>query len=675
MMSKNIILILTIVVFINKIYGQTKIDLLPGFECSSPTISIDGNMMCFTSNQKGISKIYEVCKNDSGKWLIPKEIEDINNFSELAKIKDPFLSYDGKRLYYSANFSNSLGGMDIYYSEHKNGKWSTPVNIGRPINSAKDETSPSVSINNKYLYFTRKNENSNIDMNDCGIIYMSGKRNGKWSSPDALPSIINQGCETSSKINFDNRSLIFASVRGEGEKGFDLYYTKILAKGFFGEPQNIGFLNSANQEYAASLSSSGKTIYFTEGTEKKQNIINNGIYKIKVPDKFIFFKQIKIIGKITDLKNIPITADIIVTNVNTSDTVINKNNDGKNGKYILYLSESNNYKIEVFKKGFSYYSFFVNSKDEKINEVVKKDIKLYSNVNLILNVFDAEIFEPLECKITIMDKDSTIIKSKINNPDKGRYNIDFSIGKKYFITVQRKNYLTNYINLDFSSIVQYPEFERDIELHPVKKIVEINVVNDSTNIGLDAEIVITNLDKKETIIKKVSKNKDGKYVVELREGDKYEINVNGPKGFSFYNKKVDMSSDKNTKKLDVRLKPLTAKTKIELNNITFETNSADLNLSSDKELERVVKFLTDNPKIKIEIQAHTDDVGSKKYNQKLSDKRALSVVNYLIDKSIVKDRLIAKGYGETMPLVSNDNEENRAKNRRVELKIVDIKSH
>ena len=133
-MLKKIILILIIAVFINKIYGQTRIDVLPGFECCSPTISIDGNTMYFTSNQKGNFRIYEVCKKDSGKWGTPKEIEEINNFSELANIKEPFLSYDGKRLYFSANFSNSLGGMDIYFSKRENDKWSAPINIGQPIN-------------------------------------------------------------------------------------------------------------------------------------------------------------------------------------------------------------------------------------------------------------------------------------------------------------------------------------------------------------------------------------------------------------------------------------------------------------------------------------------------------------------------------------------------------------
>ena len=77
-----------------------------------------------------------------------------------------------------------------------------------------------------------------------------------------------------------------------------------------------------------------------------------------------------------------------------------------------------------------------------------------------------------------------------------------------------------------------------------------------------------------------------------------------------------------------------------------------------------------NSDISIELSAHTDDIGSDAYNFKLSDQRAASVAEYLITKGIGKKRIISKGYGKTMPLVPNDSDENRAKNRRVELKVI-----
>ena len=114
-------------------------------------------------------------------------------------------------------------------------------------------------------------------------------------------------------------------------------------------------------------------------------------------------------------------------------------------------------------------------------------------------------------------------------------------------------------------------------------------------------------------------------------------------------------------------------TKLELNDINFETNSADLNKSSYVELDRLVKLLIANPQIRIEVSAHTDDVGSKAYNLKLSGRRAESVKVYLFGKDIIADQIISKGYGENKPAyLPYNTDENRAKNRRVELEVIEI---
>jgi outer membrane protein OmpA-like peptidoglycan-associated protein len=79
-----------------------------------------------------------------------------------------------------------------------------------------------------------------------------------------------------------------------------------------------------------------------------------------------------------------------------------------------------------------------------------------------------------------------------------------------------------------------------------------------------------------------------------------------------------------------------------------------------------------NPGMKVEIAAHTDDVGSAAYNAALSNRRAQSAVKFLIEKNIPSDRFVAKGYGESQPIVPNDTEENKAQNRRLVLKILAI---
>ncbi len=99
-------------------------------------------------------------------------------------------------------------------------------------------------------------------------------------------------------------------------------------------------------------------------------------------------------------------------------------------------------------------------------------------------------------------------------------------------------------------------------------------------------------------------------------------------------------------------------------------NKFDLKAESQVELDKVIQLLTENPSVKIEISGHTDNAGKPAANLTLSNNRAKSVVNYLIEKGINTQRLTFKGFGETKPIADNKTEEGKAKNRRTELKII-----
>ncbi|MFO7976790.1 MAG: OmpA family protein [Candidatus Hydrogenedentota bacterium] len=101
--------------------------------------------------------------------------------------------------------------------------------------------------------------------------------------------------------------------------------------------------------------------------------------------------------------------------------------------------------------------------------------------------------------------------------------------------------------------------------------------------------------------------------------------------------------------------------------ILFDYDKASLQKESLEQLEHVVTLLQDNPDLALEVQGHTDDQGSDDYNLELSQRRARTVRSFLLLFGIDEGRLTAKGYGETRPVAPNDGDENRAKNRRVEL--------
>ncbi len=111
-------------------------------------------------------------------------------------------------------------------------------------------------------------------------------------------------------------------------------------------------------------------------------------------------------------------------------------------------------------------------------------------------------------------------------------------------------------------------------------------------------------------------------------------------------------------------------TAVRLNNIFFEYDRAQLQRESYPELDRVVALLKQNAETKVEIDGHTDNQGSEEYNLDLSKRRAQAVVDYLVQHGCSATMLVAKGFGKGTPVASNDTEEGRAKNRRVEFKFV-----
>jgi outer membrane protein OmpA-like peptidoglycan-associated protein len=115
-----------------------------------------------------------------------------------------------------------------------------------------------------------------------------------------------------------------------------------------------------------------------------------------------------------------------------------------------------------------------------------------------------------------------------------------------------------------------------------------------------------------------------------------------------------------------------------LKNIYFGYDSADIRREAAIELNKLIVLLNDNTDLKIEMGSHTDSAASDAYNIQLSQRRAESTVNYLIQKGIDPNRLVAKGYGESKPIARNtnldgsDNPEGRQRNRRTEFKILEI---
>jgi len=160
-------------------------------------------------------------------------------------------------------------------------------------------------------------------------------------------------------------------------------------------------------------------------------------------------------------------------------------------------------------------------------------------------------------------------------------------------------------------------------------------------------------------------------------GKKYKFKVSS-NGYISNEGYVDYSSVTMYKeiKFDVALKEKTVVEVAEepevitLDNIYFDFGKSDIKKESYPELDKIVRLLFNNSGIRIEIYAHTDNVGSDDYNLKLSQARAEAVLDYLVANGIQASRLTAKGFGSTKPIADNNTEQGRQKNRRVEFKII-----
>ena len=197
------------------------------------------------------------------------------------------------------------------------------------------------------------------------------------------------------------------------------------------------------------------------------------------------------------------------------------------------------------------------------------------------------------------------------------------------------------------------------------------VLDTNTKLPLDAEITYENLATGKTVGYARSNATTGEYTITLPVGTNYAFRA-AAENYITISENMDATkiTDYGEMERNLYMAPIEVGQVVRINNIFFETGKADLKPESDLELDKLVSFLQSNQKVIIEINGHTDNVGDDASNFKLSENRAKAVVGYLLTKSISTKQISAKGFGETKPLATNDTEEGRQRNRRVEFVIL-----
>lgn len=511
-------------------------------------------------------------------------------------------------------------------------------NLGVEVNSKFADYAPVISADQSTLIFTSRRESgvSQFKDNDSTYledIYISYKENGKWTKAVLMESVNSAANDASIGLSPDGQMLfIYKDDNGDGN-----IWKSDLVGDQWGAPQKMeeGINTAKSWEPSATITNDGKTLYFV--SDRKGGFGGRDIYRcVRMPD-----------GKWSLPQNLGPT-------INTEFN--------EDGPFISF--------------------------DEKT---------LYFSSNGHKSMGGFDIFSS-----TFFTEDNAW-----SPPENIGYPINTTEDDVFFVTTPDET------NAYYSSAVENDGFgEKDIYLvnFPDKKATNITVAigkiinTDAPSISSDIEIIVTNLTSGGDPGNYRPNTKSGKYIFDMEPGSKYnvqylmagdilkEVEIDIPKtqGYTemlldpiYYGKNPPPSKTKEiveeVKKEEPKKEESTSGSykgeRIKTINFLFAFDKYYLSERAKAELDKLAKIMTDNADLTIEIQGHTDAAGSDSYNQKLSDKRAQSVINYLTAKGVAKNRLTKVSKGEAAPIAINNLqngstcEKGMAYNRRIELRL------
>ena len=196
------------------------------------------------------------------------------------------------------------------------------------------------------------------------------------------------------------------------------------------------------------------------------------------------------------------------------------------------------------------------------------------------------------------------------------------------------------------------------------------VYDAETKTPMKSSVEIIDLATGKVMISSFTYTKTGEFFTCLPANANYAVNVYKD-GYLFHSENFDLDEQSALQalKLEIPLQRLDKGSKIVLNNIFFDTDAYTLKSESEVELNTLVNFMNNNASLEVEIEGHTDNVGTESHNLKLSENRAKAVYDFLVENGIDANRMTFKGFGVSQPITTNDTQEGRATNRRTAFRV------
>lgn len=527
------------------------------------------------------------------------------------------------------------------------------VNIGTEINSEWRDYAPVLNEDETLLIFTSRrkdgNLNENVDADNIPFedIFYSEKIDGKWSKAQNIGNIVNTPSHDSNlALSADGNQLYIYSAENEG----DIFISE-RKNGVWSSPEPLSdAINSSYMENSISISPDKNLLFFASNRPGGYGGID--IY-VSVKDKKGEWGKSKNLGP------------MINTEFDEEGPFIDY--DGKT----LYFSS-------MGRKGMGGHDIFKSEYDS-----VAKEWTEPVNLGFPINTPDNDVY-------FVSTKDGKRgYYASVRTDGMGYQDI-------YMVTIPDMGEDMNLLASASEDIIQTqkPE-EKDIKIEKQKEpesietpeetpaeeavalrplVLTVNLEDNNSGAPLDAVVKLRR--SSDNVVIAVKKLTTGVYQMEVTEASAtaYTLSAEKP-GYMFKNFRITLPAAKTeptSLTRNIEMDKLQVGFQSVLRNIYFDFDKASFKINSYDELNKIEQMMAVNDQIKVEISGHTDNIGKPSYNQWLSQKRANAVVTYLVNKGIDERRFIAKGYGETQPLASNDNEaDGRNLNRRVEFKVIE----
>ena len=594
----------------------------------NPVVSADESVLAFTalrpntgktrSGDKFIEEIF-ISYNKPGTWTEPVVVPVASEYN----VGTAGISSDGQKMLIFMGGATDPGNIFVI---NKSGEsWSNPAILASSLNSKFLETTASITPDGKTIYFASDRLGGTGGMD---IFKIELQANGTWSAPANLGSPINsKDNEDAPYIHPDKKTIFFTSDGHNTMGGRDIFFSKLMNNKWT-RPENMGYpINTTANDNYFTLIADGTRGYFS--SDRKGGLGAQDIYYMDMPEGSSGIPLTMIKGRILNTE----TGKPIPTKIYLIDNETNKkldfvyDPDPETGNYLIILPPAKNYDMVIESKGFLPYTLNIN--------VPNQDYfyELYQQINLkTIKQFDVVVGQEVQVKNAFYDSNQDV-KADLRKTHEAKL-------------VQSGNVDIYDMMLDLVAAGDQEGIDYVLDLIHMSNTID-NISFDDTNTKLEVanrEYYYDESDESKFEKKKV----DDKTILSLptfmvtEEASKQK---NQPKKTSTFDK--------------------AALTK--LAKVYFDAGKSDLKPQYNTQLDGLLTELQKYPDLGIEISGFASAEGTDELNRELSNKRAITVLDYFNHKGVVRRRIVAKGYGAT-----KDQSATKEEGRRVEVRVVDL---